>query len=309
MATTYEFDAYQSAAQWIMRRVPEHLRPSIGIICGSGLGGLAEEISGEKVEIPYEEIPGFMKSTAQGHKGCLVFGTLSDRPVVCMQGRFHCYEGYSASQATFPIRVLKLIGVNTVIATNAAGCLNQNYKVGDVVILCDHVSIPGIAGQNGLIGHNIPEFGPRFPPVSDAYTPRLRILAAQTWLDNEYLINERRLVLHEGVYGWIFGPSYETRAECRALRSLGCDVVGMSTAPEVVVAKHAGMDVLALSLVTNMAVMSREPNAIEQAKLLREGKPIETKAEAFANHEEVLEISAMRAEDMQLLVKGIVAKI
>ncbi|KAJ1915179.1 Purine nucleoside phosphorylase [Mycoemilia scoparia] len=303
------FDVYQNAAQWVLRRIPESLKPTVGIVCGSGLGGLADILEGEKVVIPYGEIPGFMKSTAEGHKGQLVFGSLSGRPVVCMQGRFHCYEGYSVSQATLPIRVMKLIGVKSVIVTNAAGGLNSNYKVGDVVLLCDHISLPGIAGKSALVGPNITEFGTRFPAVSDAYTPRLRLIAAQSWLESDYLINDRKLVLHEGIYGWVYGPSYETRAECRALTSLGADVVGMSTVPEIVVAKHAGLEVLAMTLVTNMCVMQREPNAIEQAKLLREGKELITENVVHPNHEEVLETSQLRAKDMQHLVKDIVSRI
>ncbi|KAJ1664263.1 Purine nucleoside phosphorylase [Coemansia sp. RSA 1813] len=302
------YETYVQSADYVTTQLRGFV-PEVGIICGSGLGSLADTLEGDTITVRYDDIPGFVRSTTDGHKGQLVFGMLSGKRVVCMQGRFHCYEGYTVQQATFPIRVMHLIGVKTLVVTNAAGSINPSYEVGDVVLIADHLSLPGIAGCNALVGPNIPEFGVRFPSISDLYTPRLRRIAAKAYLTNTYLRQERNLRVHEGVYSWCFGPCYESRTELRALRTLGADLVGMSTVPETVVAKHCGMDVLAMSLVTNKCVSRTESNTIEAMAVELSGTPVETLAEEFPNHEEVLLAVAARTSDIQAFVSSIVRDI
>ncbi|OMH79048.1 Purine nucleoside phosphorylase [Zancudomyces culisetae] len=300
---------YEESANSIKELRKGHELPEIAIICGSGLGGLAESLEGDVLSVNYEKIPGFVGSTAHGHAGELVFGKLSGKNVVCMKGRFHCYEGYSVHVATFPIRVFKLLGVKIVIVTNAAGGLNPDFNVGDLMLISDHYAHAGMAGLNALIGPNIDDFGPRFPAISDAYTPRLRELFAECYLTNTHLKDEKNLVVHEGVYGMVTGPCYETRVECRALLKLGCDAVGMSTVPEVVVAKHCGLEVLAVSLITNRAVLTKEPSSLDIARAKLNNEPIERKVENFANHEEVMEVANARALDLQTLIKDFLGRI
>ncbi|KAJ1875107.1 Purine nucleoside phosphorylase [Coemansia sp. RSA 990] len=299
------YNVYVQAADYIKERT-SGFAPEIGIICGSGLSSLAETLEGSVTIIKYDDIPGFVKSTVQGHKGQLVFGTLSGKQVVCMQGRFHCYEGYTIQQATFPIRVFHLLGVKSLLVTNAAGGINLKYRVGDVTLIADHISLPGIAGRSALIGPNIDEFGPRFPPISDLYTPRLRRIAAKAFLTNRNLREERQFRVHEGIYAWVYGPSYESRAEVRALERLGADLVGMSTVPETIVAKHCGMEVLAMSLVTNMVVGRRENDTLEDVALELAGQSVEQVTEEFPHHEEVLAAANARTIDVQEYVKSIV---
>ncbi|MBV9231619.1 MAG: purine-nucleoside phosphorylase [Chloroflexi bacterium] len=223
-----------------------NLKPAVALILGSGLGDLAAEIE-KAVALPYAEIPHFAHSTVAGHAGRLLIGMLEDVPVVVMQGRFHFYEGYDAQTLTFPVRVMHMLGAHTLIVSNAAGGVNPAYSPGDFMLIRDHIYMPGLAGANPLMGVNDERFGGRFPPLAHAYDGRLRALAhsvAQEWPE---------IVLHEGVYTMVAGPSFETLAELRYLRTIGTDAVGMSTAPEVVVARHMGMRVLGLSLITNTA--------------------------------------------------------
>ena len=229
----------QEAADFVRGRLSA--APAVGIILGSGLGGIADKIE-NKVEIPYREIAHFACSTAPGHKGQLVCGTLSGVPVVCMQGRLHYYAGHATADIVFPIRVMKLLGVKTLIVTNAAGGVNLDFNVGDLMLIEDHINFL----PNPLIGPNAAEFGPRFCDMSYAYTPALRKLAAET-------AARLGIELRRGVYMAVTGPSFETPAEIRAFRTLGADAVGMSTVPEVISAAHCGMKVLAFSLITNMA--------------------------------------------------------
>lgn len=216
--------------------------PEIGLILGSGLGVLAEEIK-DAIKIPYETIPEFPVSTVAGHAGQLVFGTLAGKPVVAMQGRFHYYEGYSMEKVTFPVRVMKALGVQTLIVTNAAGGVNEAFSAGDLMLIRDHINN---MGANPLIGANEGTLGVRFPDMSNAYSPELRQLAkaAAATLD---------LSIQEGVYVGNSGPAYETPAEIHMIRKLGGDAVGMSTVPEVIVARHAGLEVLGISCISNMA--------------------------------------------------------
>ena len=214
----------------------------IGIILGSGLGDYAEALE-DAVKLPYSEIPGFPRSTVAGHAGMWCCGTLHGKRVVMMQGRFHYYEGYSMKDVTLPVRVMQKIGVKTLIVTNAAGGVNMGYHPGDLMVIGDMFSL---TAQNPLIGPNLDAFGPRFPDMSCAFDKELRALAHEC-------ANEQGFALREGVYAQMTGPTYETPAEIRMLRTLGADAVGMSTVPEVIVARHGGMRVLGISCITNMA--------------------------------------------------------
>ncbi|KAK1149963.1 Purine nucleoside phosphorylase [Aspergillus melleus] len=238
----------------------------------------------------------------------LVFGLINGQvPAVLMVGRAHYYEGHSIDQVTFPIRVFKLLGVDTVILTNAAGGLNPDYAVGDIVLLNDHIFLAGLAGIHPLRGPNSEEFGPRFPPLSDAYDLELRRHTHEIW---KALSQPQKRRLHEGVYAFVGGPSYETRAECRLLHQLGADVVGMSTVPEIVVARHTGLRVLAFSLVTNTAVLSPAPrgdDSLVQGKDAQELDAILQKGKA--NHEEVLDAGRSAAIDMQRIVTRLVSDV
>eukprot|EP00042_Codosiga_hollandica_P020242 m.64939 g.64939 ORF g.64939 m.64939 type:complete len:304 (+) comp49760_c0_seq1:133-1044(+) len=212
-------------------------RPYIAIICGSGLGGLADTIEDKQV-FDFHDIPGFPVSTVAGHAGRLVFGTIAGKEVVCMQGRLHFYEGYSIHTTTLPVRVLHLLGAKILIVTNAAGGLNPAFNVGDIMILKDHINLMGMAGLTGLLGSNDPLFGPRFPPMNRAYDRNLQQLARQS--AHELGFDD---FTRSGVYVFLSGPSYETPTEAHFLRTVGADACGMSTASEVVVAVHCGLSV------------------------------------------------------------------
>lgn len=217
-------------------------KADIGVILGSGLGDYAEALE-DAVKLPYSEIPGFPRSTVAGHAGMWCCGTLYGKRVVMMQGRFHYYEGYGMKDVTLPVRVMQKIGVKTLIVTNAAGGVNLGYHPGELMVIGDIFSM---TAQNPLIGPNLDAFGPRFPDMSCAFDKELRALAHEC-------ANEQGFALCEGVYAQMTGPTYETPAEIRMLRTLGADAVGMSTVPEVIVARHGGMRVLGISCITNMA--------------------------------------------------------
>ncbi len=228
------------------------LAPRIGIILGTGLGGLAARIQVE-AEIPYEEIPGFPLSTVETHTGRLLLGTLGGKPVVAMQGRFHRYEGYTLQQVTFPVRVMRALGADTLLVSNACGGMHPFWGPGDLVLIADHINL---LGDNPLIGPNADELGPRFPDMSQPYDLELQKLAVDVAL-------ERKITLRRGVYVAVPGPNLETRAEYRMLRMMGADVVGMSTVPEVIVAIHGGMRVMGVSIITDQCL----PDALEPAKI------------------------------------------
>jgi purine-nucleoside phosphorylase len=222
------------------------LQPAIAVILGSGLGDLVYELE-HATAIPYSEILHFAHSTVPGHAGRLLIGTLENVPVVVMQGRFHFYEGYTLPVLTLPVRVMRQLGAHTLIVSNAAGGVNPTYHPGDFMLLRDHIFFPGLAGANPLIGPNDERLGTRFPPLAHAYDAELRSLALS-------IANlQSDITLHEGVYTMVAGPSFETSAELKFLRIIGTDAVGMSTVPEVVVARHMGMRVLGISLITNTA--------------------------------------------------------
>ncbi len=269
---------YQHAAAVIRQRTS--LPVKAGIVLGSGLGGLADEVQGA-ITIPYADIPGWPQSTVPGHSGTLVIGKLDDVPVVLQRGRAHFYEGYTAQQLTFPIRVMRFLGVETVILTNAAGGINTGYRVGDVMLLNDHLNLVGMTGFNPLMGPNDDSLGERFPGMSGAYDRELRDLAKQT-------AAARNVPMHEGVYAWLSGPNFETPAEIRMLRMMGADAVGMSTVPEVLVARHMGLRVLAMSGITNAAIAEVDS-----------GKE--------ATHEEVLEAGKLLVPRMSSVIHGVLA--
>ncbi len=236
------------------------LKPALALILGSGLGDIALEVRGAAA-IPYGEIPHFAHSTVPGHAGRLLVGTLEGVPVAVMQGRFHFYEGYSLQTVTLPVRVMHMLGAHTLIVTNAAGGLNTAYRPGDFMLIRDHINLPGMAGANPLVGPNEQRFGERFPPLAGAYDPALRALA------HAVAATQSETMLHEGVYIMVAGPNYETRAELRFLHAIGADAVGMSTVPEVIVARHMKMRVLGLSLITNSAT-GEETEEINHAGVL-----------------------------------------
>jgi purine-nucleoside phosphorylase len=251
-----------------------NFRPEVGIILGTGLGGLVKEISAEFV-IPYEEIPNFPVSTVEGHSGKLIFGELGGKKVMAMQGRFHFYEGYTMQQITFPVRVMKALGIHTVCVSNASGGMNPGFEIGEIMIINDHINL---FPTNPLIGKNIAELGPRFPDMSEAYDKKLIASA----LD---IAKANNIRVAQGCYAGLTGPCFETPAEYRYISRIGADAVGMSTVPEVIVAKHGGMRVFGVSIVTDLGV---------------EGKIIEV------THEEVQHIAAAAEPKMSLIVKEVI---
>ncbi|XP_028666456.1 purine nucleoside phosphorylase 4a [Erpetoichthys calabaricus] len=272
---------YQATADWLLTHTRH--RPKVAIICGSGLGVLADALQ-HSDSFKYSDIPNFPQSTVQGHAGQLVFGELRGTACVCMKGRFHMYEGHQPAKVTFPIRVFKLLGVKILIVTNAAGSLADDYKTGDVMIIKDHINLLGLAGQNPLIGPNIEQFGPRFPPMTSAYDKDLCKLAMDICKRLGYTC------VHKGIYCMVSGPNFETVAEARFLHSLGADAVGMSTAAEVVVAKHCGLRVFGLSLITNQV----KKDYSEKGSV---------------NHDDVLGVSKMRAEMLKALVSEMIGQL
>ena len=270
----------EEAVHEIRSRAP--YSPQVGIILGSGLGDLVQSLEQES-SLRYDSIPHFPSSTVAGHAGRLVFGVVEGREVVAMQGRFHYYEGYSMSQITFPVRVMRLLGVDTLVVTNAAGGLALHFDVGDLMLIADHINLVGMGGHNPLIGPNDPKVGPRFLDMSCPYDPELREVARQ-------VAGEQHIPLREGVYAYLAGPSFETPAEVRFLRLAGADAVGMSTVPEVLVARYMGMRVLGVSGITNVHAAESAP-------------PRET------THQEVLEAGRVIAPRMAALVRGVLGRI
>ena len=268
-------DEFKKAADYIASHIRE--KPEIALVLGSGLGSLADEIK-DPVIIPYRDIPGYAVSTAPGHAGRLVIGKFSGRQVVVMQGRLHCYDGHPLDRVVFPVRVFRVLGVEKIILTNAAGGVNTSYTPGDFMIIKDHINL---SGRNPLIGPNCDELGPRFPDMSHVYDPALRETARKAGA-------KLGLKLQEGVYTWLLGPSYETPAEIRMVRTMGGDAVGMSTVPEAIAAAHCGLKTLGISCITNMA-----------AGILNQ--PI--------SGDEVIEISERRRPEFSALIRGIVGEI
>ena len=254
------YDRAQRAAQLVRSRIKQS--PAVAIVLGSGLGAFADEL-GESSPIAYNEIPGFAQATVEGHAGRLVIGKAGDVTIAAMQGRFHFYEGYSLEQVTFPIRVLKLLGVETLILTNAAGSLNTEFVPGSLMIITDHINL---LGGNPLIGPNDERFGPRFPDLSVTYDPNLQNMVVEE-------AKSIGLEMRRGVYAALSGPSYETPAEIHMVRTLGADAVGMSTVPEAIVARHMDMRVIGISCITNLAAgVSDRP--VDHSQVIATGEKV-----------------------------------
>ena len=248
--------------------------PEIGIILGSGLGGLSKEIETE-YHLPYETIPNFPLSTVEGHKGQLILGTLGGKKVVAMHGRFHYYEGYSMQEITFPIRVMKMLGINMLFLSNASGGINPSFEVGDIMFITDHVNLM----PNPLIGKNEDEFGPRFPDMSDVYDSKIIRTATK-------IARHHNIKYQTGVYAATTGPTFETPAEYKFIRFIGADAVGMSTVPEVIVARHMGLTCFAVSVISDLGI---------------EGKIVEI------SHKEVLDAASYVEPKMTLIIKELIS--
>jgi purine-nucleoside phosphorylase len=244
MIKVYKRQEYEEAKSFIQERSNYH--PQVGMILGSGLNPLAEAVK-DADRISYADIPHFPRPTVQGHTGQLVLGRLQGADVAIMQGRVHFYEGYPIQQVVFPVRVMQVLGIKTLIVTNAAGGLNPQFQAGELMLIADHLNLIGMSGNNPLFGPNDDSLGPRFPDMSQAYDPVLRGIARE-------VAGQHQIPLHVGVYAALGGPSFETPAEIRYLRTIGADAVGMSTAPEVIVARHGGIRVLGVSGISNVLV-------------------------------------------------------
>lgn len=268
---------FDRAAQFIASRTKH--KPTLGVILGSGLNPLADEIANAD-RIPYRDVPNFPVSTVEGHSGELVIGTLGGKAVIAMRGRAHYYEGYSMQQVTLPIRAMRALGVETLVVTNAAGGVNKDFRAGDLMLITDHVNLVGMTGNNPLRGPNDDALGPRFPDMSEAYDRALSDKARA-------LAKKQGLNLREGIYVMLAGPSFESPADVRLLRMIGADAVGMSTVPEVIVARHGGMRVLGLSLISNSLSTGHEK----------------------VSHEEVLEAGKQAVPKLAALVKQLIAEI
>jgi purine-nucleoside phosphorylase len=251
-------------------------QPRIGLILGTGLGGLAEAVQQPTI-IPYSEIPDWPVSTVAGHAGRLVVGEMDGQALLVMQGRIHYYEGYDMAQVTLPVRVMQRLGIEIMIVTNAAGAINPSFEPGDVMLITDHLNIAGMAGLNPLIGPNLNEFGPRFPDMSQAYDRELGELARK-------VAKEKNILLHEGIYVGLSGPSFETPADLRFLHTAGADSVGMSTVPEVIVARHGGTRVLGFSGISNKANLD---------------------GNTITSHEEVLAAGSLIVPKLEALIRGV----
>jgi purine-nucleoside phosphorylase len=269
-------DRASEAARYINSK-GGNLKPRVAVVLGSGLGGVADSIT-DPITIAYDEIPHFVRSTVEGHAGCLIVGKCAGVDVILMKGRFHFYEGYSMEEVTLPVRVFSLIGATSLLLTNAAGGCSEHLGAGSLMLITDHINL---MGDNPLRGANDERFGPRFPDMTDVYTPACISIAHE-------VARESGIKIAEGVYVGLRGPSYETPAEVKMLRKLGGDALGMSTVPEAIVARHSGMQVLGISCITNVAAgMS--------------GSPI--------NHEEVIEVGARAGRELARLIVGIIPRL
>lgn len=280
-----------AAASFICDQTP--LRPETAIICGTGLSNLVDSLNPGAIRLQYQEIPHFKLPTVQGHAGEIVIGTIGPEqtPVLCVNGRLHTYEGHDIKDTVFSVRVFALMGVRNLIVTNAAGYLNPEYETGDLMVISDHLNLPGLSGLHPLKGPNEDGFGVRFPPMGDAYSHELR---HKLWQVSKEIHLQR--ALREGVYVYVSGPSFETPAECRMLRAMGGDAVGMSTVPEVIAAVHSGIHVLGVSVLTNIA-STVPPAPMEH---------VHSSQLDFHGHEDVLEEGRRASEDLELLITKLV---
>ena len=284
MTHYYTRQEFEASAEHILKQtgVRPEIGPRIGIILGSGLNPLADAVE-NATRIPFETVPHFPKPTVEGHVGLLVLGKLEGIPVIVMQGRVHFYEGHPMQQVVFPMRVMQVMGIHTLIVTNAAGGLDPAYSAGDLMLISDHLNLIGMTGNNPLFGPNDPTLGPRFPDMSQAYDPELRSIARA-------VAQEHDLPMHEGVYAGLSGPSFETPADIRFLRMIGANAVGMSTVPEVTVARHGGIRVMGVSGISNVAITEPMPGQ-------------------EATHEEVLEAGQEIVPRLITLVRGVLARL
>jgi purine-nucleoside phosphorylase len=276
MPEFFSYSHFEAVAAAI--REATEIQPRVGLILGSGLSPLAESVE-DSIAFPYQQLPHFPASTVEGHVGRFVLGHLEGQPVAVMQGRAHYYEGYSMAEITFPVRVMQVLGIRMLIVTNAAGGLNPQFQAGDVMLIKDHINLIGMAGLNPLRGPNLDQFGPRFPDMSSAYSTELGALARD-------VAREQEVPLQAGVYICLAGPSYETMADLVFLRAIGADAVGMSTVPEVTVARHGGTRVLGLSGISNV--------------LPAEGGPV-----VATNHEEVLAAGKKLVPRLEAIIRGV----
>lgn len=276
----YNYEKVEEISSWIAKRMT--VKPMVAIICGSGLGEIADRVINPQV-IPYADIPEFPRSTVLGHKGNLVFGTLGELPVVCMQGRFHGFEGYPLALCTLPVRIFKFLGCKMLLLTNAAGGINKSYHVGDLMLIKDHVSFPMLSLTHPLVGPNDERFGPRFVPVNNIYCKKLRA-------EFKACADELKISIKEGVYTSVGGPSYETVSDIRLCEAIGADAVGMSTAHESTVATHAGLKVLAFSIITDMVVL-------------------EFDSEETTDHLEIVKVANLKAKEAEELVISFLRKV
>ncbi len=270
---------FETAAHFIATRT-QH-RPTIGLVLGSGFGEFADAIQDADI-LPYGEIPHFPRSTVEGHKGRMVIGRMEGQTIMVMQGRVHFYEGFTMEEVTFPVRVMRAFGIDTLILTNAAGGLNPAFRAGDIMLIEDQINLLGLVGNNPLMGPNDPELGPRFPDMSTLYDRQLRHLAIS-------VAEQSGIILRRGVYVGLSGPAFETPAEVRMLRTLGADATGMSTTNEALVARHSGMRVLGFSGITNEAI-----DRIDSPRV--------------TSHEEVLETGKILVPRMITLLRGILQR-
>ena len=280
MTEFFSLQDFEAAAATIRGRTD--LEPRVGLILGSGVNPLADAVE-DSVAIPYAEIPHFAVSTVEGHVGRLILGRLEGQAVVVMQGRAHYYEGYTMAQITFPVRVMQILGIETLIVTNAAGGLNPEFRAGDCMLITDHINLVGMTGPSPLRGRNLDDLGPRFPDMSQAYDLRLQALARQ-------VAARADVPLREGVYICLAGPNFETPADLRFLRLIGADAVGMSTVPEVTIARHGGTQVLGLSGISNAL-------------------PVEGAPAVETSHEEVLEAGRMLVPRLEAIIRGVLREI
>lgn len=278
MAEYYTYAEIQKIAQTLQTKINQ--QPRVGIILGSGLGSLAEAAQ-NATRVSYHELPDFPVSTVEGHVGQFVFGTLENLPVVLMQGRLHYYEGYSMAEVTLPIRVMQLLGIEVLVVTNAAGAVNSLFDPGDVMLITDQLNLIGMAGLSPLRGANLAEFGPRFPDMGRAYDRDLAALLRQ-------IAREKAIDLREGIYACLAGPSFETPADLRFLRNCGVDAVGMSTVPEVTIARHGGTRVVGLSGISNKANLD---------------------GDTLTTHEEVLAAGKIIVPKLEKLIRGFLARL
>jgi len=277
MKEYFTIEEIDQAASAVRTRTKQ--QPKIGLILGAGRGSRADAVDGADF-VSYQDIPFWPQSTVEGHKGRLVIGQLMGAPVIVQQGRSHFYEGYSMAEVTLPVRVMRRLGVETLIVTNAAGAINPQFVPGDVMLITDHIGLMGMTGLNPLRGPNLDEFGPRFPDMSQAYNRDLLSLARK-------VAQQKQIVLQEGVYVGLSGPSFETPADLRFLRAIGADAVGMSTVPEVTVAHHAGMRVLGFSGISNKANLDGSTQT---------------------THEEVLQAGQMIVPKLKAIIQGVLSQ-